>query len=78
MVGEERIELSWCYHHTILSRARLPIPPLALLKPYCTKTIPISASICKKKTLPYPISKHHQTNPNQPNPQTKLKLITKT
>lgn len=30
MVGEERIELSLPLGNTILSRARLPIPPLAL------------------------------------------------
>ncbi len=29
LVGEERLELSWYCYHTILSRARLPIPPFA-------------------------------------------------
>ena len=30
-MGKEGIEPSWNYFHTILSRARLPVPPLAPL-----------------------------------------------
>ncbi len=39
MVPEERIELTRCYHHQILSLARLPVPPLRQSEEDYTKLI---------------------------------------